>query len=184
LFTLTTNGTSYKENLITLISKIIMVKEYVEVNLSNLSKILGFMQMDELYIFSIDAGIQSGIVNINRIKEKSLINYIELSPEDFAQFLNIENSKFIEYNKNSLYILRNGSYIDIKNLFTKVNGCNVTVGRGGSQKAHMISPLDFRLTSYILAMFNFNSKLISSLNTFNDISKDRYLLYFDKNNKS
>jgi hypothetical protein len=160
-----------------------MVKEYVEVNLSNFSKILSFMQMDELYIFYIDTNIPSGKVNINKTEEKSIIYNIELSLEDFAQFVNIENSKFIEYNKNSLYILRNGSYIDIKNLFTKVNGCNVTVGRGGSQKAHILSPLYFRMSSYLMAMFNFNYKLISSLNTFYYLSKDRYLLHHEEKNK-
>lgn len=31
-----------------------------------------------------------------------------------------------------------------------------------------------------MALFNFNNNLISSLNTFNDLSKDRYLSWLDK----
>jgi hypothetical protein len=113
-----------------------------------------------------------------------LINYIEIGTEDFVKFLNLGSHNFLDYNKDCFYILRNGSYIDVNNILTNISGCSAKVGRGGYKKAHMISPLDFRLTSYILAIFNFNSKLISSLNTFNDISKDRYLLYYDVNNKS
>jgi hypothetical protein len=70
--------------------------------------------------------------------------------------------------------------IDIKNLFAKINNKDVNVGRGGSQKANALSPLDFRLSYYLMAMFNFDYKLISSLNSFNLMSKDRYLSYMDK----
>jgi hypothetical protein len=54
------------------------------------------------------------------------------------------------------------------------------VGRGGSQKAHALSHLDFRLSSYLMAMFNFDYNLIYSLNSFNFMGKDRYLSYMDK----
>ena len=76
------------------------------------------------------------------------------------------------FNKKS--ILRNGNFLDIKNLFDAVNNCQVNLGRGGSQKSHLLSPLDFILSAYLMAMFNFDYKLISSLNTFN-LSKERYL---------
>jgi hypothetical protein len=39
-------------------------------------------------------------------------------------------------------------------MFASINNCCVNVGRGGSQKAHMISPIDFRLSCYLMAMFN------------------------------
>jgi hypothetical protein len=70
--------------------------------------------------------------------------------------------------------------MDIKNLFAKIQNRNVNVGRGGSQKAHALSPLDFRLSTYLMAMFKFDYNLISSLNSFNFMSKDRYLSYMDK----
>jgi hypothetical protein len=34
-----------------------------------------------------------------------------------------------------------------------------------------------------MAMFNFNYKLLSSLNSFNQLEKDRYLSYMDKTPK-
>ncbi len=180
IFALAINKTLNKENITSLIGKMTIIKEIAYINLSNLSKILNCMKMDKLYIFSISPDDASNKFNITTIKEPCLIKYIELGVEDFIKFLNMEKYIFNEYNKHSLYILRNGSYIDIKNILTKINGCDVKLGRGGGQKAHMLSPLDLRFTSYILAMFNFNYELISSLNTFNDLSKDRYLLWYDK----
>ena len=46
----------------------------------------------------------------------------------------------------------------------------------------MLSPLDLRRT-YLMAMFNFNYNLINSLNTFDYISKDKYLSYKDNSFK-
>jgi len=47
----------------------------------------------------------------------------------------------------------------------------------------MLSHLDFRLSCYLMAIFNFDYYLISKLNTFNNISKNRYLSYTDKPTK-
>lgn len=69
--------------------------------------------------------------------------------------------------------------MDIKNLFVNINGNQNIVGRGGGQKAHILSPLDFRLSTYLMAMFNFDYKLIAYLNEFHDLNKARYLSYKD-----
>jgi hypothetical protein len=90
----------------------------------------------------------------------------------------------VEFNKYTIYIARGGNWIDIKNLFTTIKNKNVNVGRGGSQKSHALSPIDFRLSTYLMAMFNFDYNLISSLNLFNMMSKDRYLSYMNKPTKS
>lgn len=105
---------------------------------------------------------------------------MQLKLNDFIELLNVEDYNFFDYNKHSLYIIRGGNYLDIKNIFTAINNQQFNLGRGGGQKAHMLSPLDFRLSSYMLAMSNFNYQLVSSLNTFNYISKDRYLSWSDK----
>jgi hypothetical protein len=101
----------------------------------------------------------------------------------FKHFINSDN-KFLEYNRNSLFIIRNGNFLDIKNLFGFVSEYRVNIGRGSSQKAHILSPLDFRLSSYMMAMFTGNYHLISYLNAFNDLSKDRYLSYTNLYSKS
>jgi hypothetical protein len=160
----------------------VIIKELYYVNLDDLSKILAGIGIENLNIFSIDNKLETNIFNSVNTDKGSKIIYTEMNTLNFIKFLNF-NGKFLEYNKDSFYILRDGNFLDIKNIFASINNCQVNVGRGGSQKAHMLSPLDLRLTSYLLAMFNFDYKLINNLNTFNHISKDRYLSYMDKSYK-
>lgn len=184
LFTLTCNNSAYKDNIANIISKIIIVRELSYINLNQISEALGAMKIEKLNIFSIDYNKELDTINYtNSINNGCSIDYIEIKPEFFAKFLNWESNTFANYNKNSLYIVRGGNYIDIKSLFTNINGCDVNLGSGRSQKAHLLSPLDFRLSCYIMAMFNFNYKLISYLNTFNDLEKDRYLSWWNRYNK-
>jgi hypothetical protein len=182
LFTFTIDNSKYKKNKDSLISKMVVIKELNYVNLLRLSQVLGYMGMKETAIFSIDDNIEN--MKVIRKENGSLITYTELRQKEFVTLLN-SNVNFLDYNKHSLYILRNGGFLGIKNLFTKVNGCEMIIGRGGSQKAHILSPLDIRLSSYLLAMFNFDYTKLSSLNAFNDLDKDRYLSFMDKiyNNK-
>ena len=100
------------------------------------------------------------------------VNYLEV-----YGILKCLKIQFLVYNKYTLYIFKEGSYLDIKNIFSKINGFDTNIGRGGSQKAYIISPLDFRLSCYLMAMFKFDYKYVSYLNAFNVVSKDRYLPY-------
>jgi hypothetical protein len=187
LLTLTLNNDLIEGegSLNTLIAKIIIIGETRDIELSDISETLAFMNIDKLNIVSINGfvGDIKDKINYSEVDKYSIIKYIEVGVEDFTIFLNNPDFNFLEYNKDSLYIIRNGSYMDIKNIFKKINGCNVELGRGSSQKSHMVSPLDFRLSTYLMAMFNLNYKHISYLNTFNYISKPRYLPYTSISNK-
>jgi hypothetical protein len=160
----------------------LIINELNYINLDELSKILAAMHLKELNIFSIDDKIET--MKVIRRDNGSLISYVEMKRIDLITILNDDKTDFLDYNRYSLYILRDGGFLDIKNLFAKINGYEMNVGRGGSQKAHILSPLDFRLSSYLMAMFNFNYGLISNLNAFNSLEKDRYLSYLDKTSKS
>lgn len=151
------------------------VKEYKEINLNDMSCVLSYLKIDRLNIFCVD-----NIKGINKtiIEDKSQILLIELGVEEFIQFLNNPNENFMDYNKNSLYIIRNSCYIDVKLLFNKINNCNVNLGRGGGQKNHMVSPMEIRFFAYIMAMFNFKYPDVCYFNNFNDINKNRYLPFY------
>ena len=184
LFTLAYNNSTYKENIGYLITKMVFIKENKFINLDTLSKVLTLMGIKELYIFSIDEELEKSRIIIRN--NGCLIRYVEILPKDFITILNWNKEKgdFLDYNRNSLYIIRDGSFLCIKNLFAYINGCQVNVGRGGSQKAHILSPLDLRLSSYLLAMTNFNYKLLNYLNDFNNLEKERYLSYMDNSYKN
>lgn len=89
------------------------------------------------------------------------------------------DSKFLENNKNYLYLLKDGNFLDMKALFSQIQDCKVNICKGNSQKSHSLSPLDFRLSSYLMALFSFNYKQISYLNAFSDIGKEKYLSWSD-----
>ena len=170
-----------KDETINLVSKMVILGELSYIYLDELSTTLKSINIDKLKIFNIDKNLNFNI-NSTTSKKGSEVNYIELNGEQFVKYINSVHSNFLDYNRYCLYIIRDGSFSDIKNLFKLINTCPVDIGRGGSrsQKAHMLSPLDLRLTTYLMAMFNFNYKLVSSLNTFNYISKDRYLSFQNK----
>ena len=180
LFTLTINPSIYKENVSNLICKMAVINELSYINLDDLSKVLAAMRIKELNIFFISDELEK--IKIVKKDKGCLINYSEIRREHLIELLKLNKEKidFLDYNKDSLYILRDGGFLDIKNLFTQINGYEVNVGRGGSQKAHVLSPLDLRLSSYLLAVFNFNYKKISYLNAFNALEKDVYLSYTDR----
>ena len=172
---LTKNNSHFKENVGNIVSKMIVIKELQRINLNNLSSILGNMGINKLDIYSIHGQMDSKHTFIINTNKGCDVNYMDMRLDTFIGFLNYKNNIFQHYNKDSLYIVRGGNYIDIKNLFATIENTQVNLGRGGSQKAHMLSSIDFRLSCYLMAMFNFNTKLINNLNTFNYINKDRYL---------
>jgi len=154
------------------------VKEYLEVDLNKMSNNLQLININRLNIFCIE---EKG--NINKSYINNTILLVELGKKEFIELLNQPKDKFIDYNKESLYIIRNSNFTDVKQLFSKINDCQVNIGRGGGQRNHIFSPLEFRFFSYIMAMFNFNYVDVCYFNNFRDITKDRYLpFYYNKNN--
>lgn len=159
----------------------VIINENLDINLYKLSKLLTYINIQHLNIISVH---KSEFTEKFIIQPWAKVVYVEASRTTFLDILNNpnndNNSNFLQYNKDTLYVLRNGSYIDVKGLVTKINGYNVDVGRGGSQKSHILSPLDFRLSCYLMAMYNFDYNLISSLNTFNFLTKNRYLPFISR----
>jgi hypothetical protein len=183
IFILTPTIFNSEERTGNMIIKMVILEELNNVNLDDLSIILKAIKIEKIQIFSINKNLDFN-VNHTISNKGSKVNYIELNREQFVKCINSVNFNFLDYNPYSLYIMRDGDFTGIKNLFKFINVCPVDIGRGGSrsQKSHMLSPLDIRLSSYIMAMFNFDNKLINNLNTFNYINKDKYLSFQDKKN--
>lgn len=60
-------------------------------------------------------------------------------------------------------------------MFKRINNTKVQLVRGSSQKSHMVSPLDFRLSLYLTILCNMDFKYFRTNNSFNKIDKKRYL---------
>lgn len=178
LLVLTRNNSIYKEKTSNIVSKMVIINDSRSISLDVLSESLYVVGIKELNIFCIDNHLDNKDVNFIETKNHCKIKYAELNTEVFKNYLNADNI-FLDNNKNSLYIIRGGNYLDIKNLFAVIENCPTNLGRGGSQKSHMLSPLDLRLSFYLMAMFNFNYKVVNNLNTFNYIGKERYLSWKD-----
>ena len=63
------------------------------------------MGIDNLNIFCICYQIETKTINSISTDKGSKVNYMEINSYNFIKYLNSE-ANFLEYNKNSLYILR------------------------------------------------------------------------------
>jgi hypothetical protein len=147
IFVLTRNNSKFKDGIINITSKMIIINESKYIELLEFSKILGGFNINKLNIININNECKPNTINIIRTNEESLIMYIEMNYETFMYFINIHDN-FMKYNKNTLYILRNGYFIGIKNIFASIGSCRTSIHsfiyllRGGY------------LTTFMLAMLN------------------------------
>lgn len=178
LFLVSPNKSVNNQGVINLVCKMVILNFSHSISLKDLGKWFSALKMGKINLFSIDKDIS----DIHTVKDSSNPNvrYVEMNIDNFIKILNNKNNNFLNYNKHSLYIFRGGNFLDIKNLFFSIENCPTNIGRGGSQKAHMLSTLDLRLSTYLLAMFNFNYGLVKRLNAFDCIDKSKYLSYMDK----
>jgi hypothetical protein len=88
IFILTSNGSFYKENVIRLHCKLTIINKFNSVNLDDVSKVLSFMNIERLNIFSINDKLNT--INSVISEKYSKIIYTETKSENFIEFLNYE----------------------------------------------------------------------------------------------
>jgi hypothetical protein len=132
---------------------------------------IGIKKLNIFYISDREGGIDTTMFDNN-----CKLLYVDIPKKEYLEFLSSKGDKtFAAYNLDSLYILDNGDYSEIKRMITSIEGFNVDVVRGSSQKSHVLSPLEIRLSFYISAMFNCDYNKIFRINSFNILEKRRYL---------
>lgn len=147
----------------------------IECDLWKITSLSNHMNVDSFNIFSIVMS-ETFECKIARVEESCNVKYIEIGIKYFLEnYLDNPNIDFWEHNKNSLYILRGGDYSDLKEMFTMIHSTKVRIVRGSSQKSHVVSPIDFRLSSYMMILCNLDFKKFNTENSFNIMSKNRYL---------
>ena len=152
-----------------------VVNRVTNIKLADILLNLRDMCINDTIIYSINLrdDLKAEVFDIRAGDSK--IIYIEIGVGYFMEILNFNPLRSYVFNKKALYILRDGFYFDIKYILSHIGENNINLGRGGHQLAHVISPLELRFTSYLMAMYNFNYKYILELNTFNALPKSRYL---------
>jgi len=162
LFVLQTISYSQK-NIVFITGKMIRIENYIKINLSNLSNILNYLRIKELNIFSIQE--TKGTDEVAVIKGLTEISLIKFSKKDFLKFSSNPEKRLLDYNENSLYILRNGKYNDVKSLLRQICNCDVDIDRAIAQSYNVLSGLEFRLSCYLIAInheyYNVNKYLIN-----------------------
>lgn len=152
-----------------------IINNSVENTLSNIAAASKFMNLDTLYICSIviDDTFECEVLEL---EEPCKVIYMEIGIKFFMErMLDNPEHDFWVYNKDTLYILRDGDYSDLKDLFTVVQAEKVNVVRGSSQKSHIVSPIDLRLSCYLMILYNMDYSKVASSNSFNILTKNRYL---------
>ena len=139
IFVLTRNNSEYKDGINNMISKMLTIKELTYVNLDVLSRLLGAFGIEKLNVFSIDNRCQPNKINDIKSNKGAKVHFIEMDCDQFIKFINFDGG-FLEYNRNSLYILRGGNFLDIKKLFSMVSGYQVNIGRWRGSKSSYVKP--------------------------------------------
>jgi hypothetical protein len=115
------------------------------------------------------------------ISDSPKVTYTEIGVLPFIEELGTgTRDLFFNVNKSLLYILRDGTYKDMKFILAHIGKYGLHLTKGGDQKAHLCSPLDFILASYLMAMSGIQYPDIVAQNMFYCLPKDKYLPYYHK----
>lgn len=114
---------------------------------------------------------------------KVLFEVDYIAKKNYIPMINSDSFNFDEMNKYCLYIFVDMSWFELAVMFKSAN-VDVIISGGSTSKRHLISPLQLRLSSYIIALFDMDSIEANNYNNFRNISKERYLPFVDFSNKS
>lgn len=162
------------------VGKMAVLDYLPEINLLHLSKHLEYMHIKELDIISINLSTKIDQETF-LISDSPKVRYFEVGILSFIEDVGtVPIDLFFNKSISNLYILRDGTYKDMKYILRQVGKHGMNLGRGRSQRAHVISPLDLRLSAYLMAMSSIMYPEIVTQNMFFCLPKDMYLPYYDK----
>jgi hypothetical protein len=110
---------------------------------------------------------------------------INILKTNFMDFINSGVYNFADNNKYTLYLLKKGTFAQIKALFQVADREYVINFGKGSQKSHICSDIEFRLTLYLFALYNKDFNFLRYSNNFSNLNKNQYTTFNDTtfNNK-
>lgn len=137
---------------------------------------MGIYKLNLFYIYknSIDE------VDPFNIIKPSKVSVYKISENKFMEILKNPDNNFLDFNKHSLYIFNNSDFLNIKRIFSYNNTYNINISKGGGQKSHIVSPLEIRLFSYLMAIFNCQVDILNNKIAFDKLEKDKYVPFYGK----
>lgn len=145
---------------------------------------LEILKIDELNIFIItsnDYPLTQQQYSEDFIRERTTLKVFFINIESLTDLFS--HDSFNEFNLRSLFIVNpNIVWAEIV-IALKGSKFKINVSGGSKQKSHVLSRLDNRLNSYLLAMVGLNYPILNAFNGFDSVDKDRYLPLFDFTNK-
>ena len=96
--------------MVNLTSKIFIINKFKTINIDQFSESLSFLKIENLKIICINDELGTVINIVNNEKNGNII-YMEMDKKNFIQYLNDPNFNFVSNNKQTLYIVRNGSFL-------------------------------------------------------------------------
>lgn len=139
---------------------------------------IGVLNLKRITIYHIQEQIGNECKSFN----DEFIGVYYVSYEHFANFISSSDFNFDFNNRYCLFIFYGLSWGEIVLKFKQ--DLDITVSGGSNVKRHLLSPVQARLTSYMIALFNLNCLEVFRHNRFNILDKNQYLPYFDFSNKS
>lgn len=147
-----------------------------ELNLDNMSTHINSLGIKTVHIIYISENITNYEAYIVRN-----ISMLYINTQHLAEFLIRDDIN--EILPNVMFITENLNWSDIVEIL-KYSKYQITVSGGSNNKRHLLSKLDNRLNTYLLAIFDFNFYKLNTYNGFNSIDKNRILPFFDFSDKT
>jgi NADH-ubiquinone oxidoreductase chain 5 len=167
-----------------IVSKLFFVKDNHKFLLDDMRSNLNILGVKLTYVFYIgDFEQKSNTLNpTSSVYEDELVVFMHFKYAEWLPFVSSNQYNFIRNNNHCLYIIKNGTFTDVKKLFQYLNWKPVNVGRGSTQKSHITSDLDIKMHTYLLSIYNLNVNSIRYNNDFSNVNKSVYLTYEDWSN--
>jgi NADH-ubiquinone oxidoreductase chain 5 len=167
-----------------IVSKLFFVKNKHKFSLDDMRSNLNFFGIKVTYVFYIgDFEEKSYTLNPTSCGHlDQVIVFMHFKFEEWLLFVNSKQYDFTKHNNHCLYIIRNGTFKNVKKLFQLLSWKPVNIGRGSAQKSHITSDLDIRMQTYLLSMYDLNVNSVRYNNNFTNVSKSAYLTYEDWSN--
>ena len=157
------------------------VRDNIAIDSYYIRHCLKTLNIDSLIILYISDKPKHSEYKVYNYNEPRVLSIHVLGTKELQNM--ISGDLFNEINQTCLYILDDIKWYHMVKLFI-ASKKGLTVSGGSTAKRHVVSRLENRFISYLLAIFDLDSNKLNTFNDFDAVNKTRYLPYYDFSNKT